>query len=74
MLGAVFVSALEIVNDAIASAEDLDFICTEALGYPQGKGSVAMMRGLPPEELERIVTATCARVGMPRPELSLPGA
>ncbi len=74
LLGAVFVSALEIVNDAIASAEDLDFICTEALGYPKGKGSVAMMRALPPEELERIVTATCARVGMSPPELSLPGA
>ena len=74
LLGAVFVSALEIVNDAIASAEDLDFICTEALGYPKGKGSVTMMRALPPEELEHIVTATCERVGMSRPALNLPGA
>ena len=74
LLGAIFVSALEIVNDNIASAEDLDFICTEALGYPQGKGSVAMMRALPPDELERIVTATCARVGMSRPAISLPDA
>ncbi len=74
LLGAVFISALEIVNDAIASAEDLDFICTEALGYPQGKGSVAMMRALPPEELARIVTVTCTRVGMSRPALNLPGA
>ena len=74
LLGAIFVSALEIVNDAIASAEDLDFICTEALGYPHGKGSVAMMRALPRDELERIVAATCARVGMSRPALSLPGA
>jgi len=74
LLGAVFVSALEIVNDNIASAEDLDFICTEALGYPQGKGSVTMMRALPPEELDRIVNATCSRVGMSRPALSLPDA
>lgn len=70
--GALYIPTLEIVNGGIASAEDLDFICTEALGYPIG--SVAMMRALPSDELERIVTATCARVGMTPPDLSLPGA
>ena len=68
--GALYVPTLEIVNGGIASVDDLNFICTQALGYPIG--SVAMLRALPPGELERIVTATCARVGMTPPDLSLP--
>ena len=68
--GALYVPTLEIVHGGIASADDLEFICTTALGYP--KGSVTMMRELAPGELERIVTATCERVGMPPPKLDLP--
>jgi len=68
--GALYVPTLEIVNGGIVSVDDLDFICTQALGYPQG--SVAMLRALPPGELERIVTVTCERVGMTAPDLSLP--
>ena len=61
--GALFVPAIEILAAGIASREDLEHICTDALGYP--KSSVDMMRERGRTECEAIVGETCQRFDMP---------
>ena len=61
LLGAVFVAAQEILERRLATPDELDFLATEALGYPTGP--VSMMRRAGPEEVARLVAETRARVG-----------
>ena len=67
LLGAIFVPALEILHGGLASADDLNFICKNALGYP--KGSEEWMSSMAPAELNEIVQATCDRFAMRDPRM-----
>ena len=69
LTGAIFVAALEITERGLASPDDLDAICVEALGYPQG--SIAMMRSRGIDDVETIVRATAGRYDMPIPSLDV---